>query len=361
MKPTVSILIPSFNGWHLLEPCLESIRQLDYPGESGEVIVIDNASTDGTAEKIEKRFPGVRILRSEENLGFAPALTQAASKVSSKYLAFLNNDTRIDPHWLSGLVDALESEEARRMRAVAACGAILSWEGDGVQFFGGHINFLGKAFHHCPSLEELNAAPAVEPAFYACGAGMLIDREIFLKSGGFDEDYFMIFEDVDLGWRLNLMGLKTLLVRDARIYHREGASLNSLDYAKKALWWERNALWTIYKNYSKANLEKIWPAALAMAFKRNRILVEAGRQQDFERHHHGVTAAIRGLDRLKQKRARVQAARRVPDEELIPFFPDPFRVWAYGEDHYRLFADGQYAIFRDDCLNRFKIRPIFNR
>lgn len=360
MPPTVTILIPTRDGWPHLEQCLPSLQRLSYPKERLEVLLIDNASSDGTAEKVGRLFPEVRLRRHEENLGFAPALSRTAKETASDYLAFANNDTRVEADWLSRLVEALESEESRRWKAVAACGAILDWSGTAVQFFGGHINFVGKAFHERPSLEAVAASPEVQPIFYPCGAAMLIDRRGFLEAGGFDEDYFMIYEDVDLGWRLNLMGQGTVLVRDARVYHREGASLAGLDYARKALWWERNALWTIFKNYSEPFLRRIWPAALALAFQRERLLLEAGRQGEFEAHHRGVLAGIRSLDRLQSKRAWVQERRRVRDEELLRFFPEPFRLWAYGEPHYELFRKGGYERFRDDCLERFGIRPLFD-
>ena len=169
----------------------------------------------------------------------------------------------------------------------------------------------------------------------------------------------MIYEDVDLGWRLNLMNRKTLLVRDARVYHRESASLAELDYRRKALWWERNALWTIYKNYSDAFLDRVWPAALALAAKRNRILLEAGRREDFEAHRQGVAAAVRGLDTVQRKRHWIQQRRTRDDEAIRSFFPEPFRVWAYGRPHYELFERAGYLKYLEECLDRFEIRALF--
>lgn len=361
MPPSVSILIPTRNGWSHLEHCLPSLERLTYPGESLRVVVIDNGSSDKTGEHLARLFPKTVHVRHEENLGFAPALNRASLNVESDYVAFLNNDTRVEPEWLSLLVDTLESKESKSRRAVAACGAILDWDETGVQFFGGHINFVGKAFHLRPALDALSSAPPVQPLFYPCGAGMLIERKAFLDSGGFDADYFMIFEDVDLGWRLNLLGLESLLVRDARLYHRESASLNQLDYARKALWWERNALWTIYKNYSDSFLERIWHAALALASKREQILLDAGREADFEAHHQGVVAAIQGLERIQAKRAWIQKNRTVGDREMLRCFPQPFQLWAYAEEHYQLFSQGGYEGYLQDCLERFRVRSLFDR
>ncbi len=360
MPPTVSILIPTQDGWAHLEQCLPSLQRLSYPKNRCEVILIDNGSKDGTVEKVAQSFPEVKVERHAMNLGFAPALNRAAHQVETDYVAFLNNDTRVEAEWLSQQVEVLESEESRKEKVVAACGVILDWQGAGVQFFGGHINFLGKAFHERPSLEAVAASPAVQPVFYPCGAAMLIDRKGFIEAGGFDEEYFMIYEDVDLGWRLNLMGQSCVLVRDARVDHREGASLAKLDYRRKALWWERNALWTIYKNYSEPFLRHIWPAALALAFKRDQLLLEADRQEDCKAHHQGVLAAVQSVERMQPKRAWVQQQRRVADELLLRFFPEPFRVWAYAEPHYELFAAGEYERFRDECLERFGIRSLFD-
>jgi len=360
MPPTVSILIPTRDGWPHLEQCLPSLQRLTYPKDRYQIVLIDNGSKDRTSEKAARLFPGVKVKRHEVNLGFAPALSRAATGVESRYLAFLNNDTRVEPDWLSALVEALESAEGRELDAVAACGVILDWEGVGVQFFGGYTNFLGKAFHHRPPLDQVAASPPLQPTLYPCGAAMLINRQAFIEAGGFDEEYFMIYEDVDLGWRLNLMGLGTLLVRNAKVYHRESASLDELDYRRKALWWELNALWTIFKNYSEPFLKRIWPAALALAFQRDRILLEAGRREEFEAHHQGVIAALDSVGRVRSKRAWVQQQRKVEDRQLLPFFSEPFRSWAYTETHDELFTAGGYDRYRDECLDQFKIRTLFD-
>jgi GT2 family glycosyltransferase len=348
------------NGRDHLETCLASLERLEYPRNNLQVVVVDNASRDDSVDFVKKSFPWVQVQSNETNLGFAPALNQACRDVQSDYLAFLNNDTRVEPDWLSRLVDVLESSAGRRESIAAACGAILDWDGLGVQFFGGYINLNGKAFHDTFSPEDLGSALAVQPTLYACGAGMVIRTQVFLESGGFDDDYFMIYEDVDLGWRLNILGFRSALVRDARMYHHESASLKSLDYTRKALWWERNALWTIYKNFSDSYLESIWPAALAMAFKREHILLEAGRKEEFKAHHEGVVAALQGLPGMKTRRRWIQSARKVPDAQLMEFFPRPYRMWAYAQPHYEIFAEGGYHRFIEDCVERFNLRRLFD-
>ena len=96
-----------------------------------------------------------------------------------------------------------------------------------------------------------------------------------------------------------------------------------------------------------------------MAFERDRLLLEAGRGDEFQAHHAGVLAAMHSIEEIQRKRDWIQAHRRVDDEALLRFFPEPFRIWAYAEPHYTLFAQGEYEQFRDECLDRFEVRSLF--
>ena len=98
--------------------------------------------------------------------------------------------------------------------------------------------------------------------FFACGCGMMIRRDVFLKTGGFDSDYFMLYEDVDLGWRLRLLGYSIFFVPEARVMHHAHASLAKESYATKAVFYERNSLATIYKNLDTQNMRRILPLAV---------------------------------------------------------------------------------------------------
>src|SRR5438046_1967306 len=108
--PHVSVVIPNYNGMEHLEECLSSLARLDYPADRCEVIVVDNASTDGSAKFIRKRFAAVRVFELLENRGFAAACNRGAHDAHGAVVAFLNNDMRVDPNWLRELVAPLVAE-----------------------------------------------------------------------------------------------------------------------------------------------------------------------------------------------------------------------------------------------------------
>jgi GT2 family glycosyltransferase len=324
--PSVAIVIASWNGRPLLETCLPSIAALDYPRARLEVIVVDNGSTDGTVDWLAREHPGVRTIANETNAGFAAASNQGAAAARTDLVAFVNNDVRLAPAWLRSLVDALAGGEA-----AAAGSRIVDWEGRRYDFDGGAMNFYGHGVslrHGRPCTDGAPGEP--RPTLFACGAAMVVDRERFLAAGGFDPDYFAYFEDVDLGWRLWVQGERVLHVPGALAYHRHhGSGIDPLRHTRLL---ERNALASVVKNYDDASLATVLPAALALLATRAR-LAEPERAAAYEetmREFEGERAA------LEIRRARVQAARRRPDREVLPLFGEPLRPSFFGHEYWQV-------------------------
>jgi len=262
--PTVSVVTLNWNGLVHLEPCYESLRELDYPQDKLELILVDNGSTDGSVEFMQQRFPEVVIIKNRTNLGFCKANNLGAQEARGRYVAFLNNDTRVHPAWLKELVAAVEVDAD----VVCAGSKILTWEGDRLDFAGGSVNFHGNGFQ--PGYGSTNVAPFSETrhVLFACGGSMLIERKVFLDCGGFDEDFFAYLEDVDLGWRLWLLGYKVILVPTAITYHHLRGTSGRLSREKIVTLTERNALLSVIKNYSDENLARLLPAALLLMMER---------------------------------------------------------------------------------------------
>ena len=220
VHPEISVAIPTCNGRPLLESCLQALAGLAYPPDRLEVLVYDNGSTDGTAEWLAARHPNVRVLAAARNEGFAAPCNRLAEAAHAPRVFFLNNDVRVEPESLSALAAAAE-----QTGAVCVGARVLTAEGDRIEFDGGTMNFLG---HGAPAR---NGACSVgheaerEPVdtLFTSGAAMLVDRAVFLSAGGFDEDYFAYFEDVDLGWRLWTLGERCVQAPAARVRHREHA------------------------------------------------------------------------------------------------------------------------------------------
>ncbi|MEA2561808.1 MAG: hypothetical protein QOH06_3312 [Acidobacteriota bacterium] len=258
----VAVVLLSWNGRSHLEICLPALAAQKDPGVEWEIVVLDNGSTDGTADWLRKAWPKVRLIASPVNLGFCAGNNRLAAEASdADALALLNNDTRPEPGWLAALVDALRSAPDD---VAAVSGKIVDWEGERLDFGRGVMTFDGHAFQ-LDFRRPLNLArvpKAGEELLFACGGNLMIRRSSFLEAGGFDESYFAYLEDVDLGWRLWSGGERVLFAPDAVVRHRSSATSDLLGLFNRGFLFERNAFLTAYKNYEPGIWEQIMPALM---------------------------------------------------------------------------------------------------
>lgn len=262
--PKVSVIVVNYNGLKHLDNCYKSLSELDYPAEMVELVCVDNASLDGSVEFLREKYPSVRIIINDSNLGFAEANNIGAEQVGSEFVAFLNNDTKVDKAWLKELVKAVnESPEI-----VCAGSKILDWSGKKIDFIRGNLNFYGHAGQPDYGKPDMPIGDNRQNILFACGGAMLIRRDVFLDNGGFDPDFFAFFEDVDLGWRLWVIGYEVVLAPRSVVYHRHHGTASKMANEKKMVLYERNALMSIFKNYEWENVEHILPAALLLVNRR---------------------------------------------------------------------------------------------
>lgn len=262
--PTVSVIIVNYNGKHYLSDCLYSLDSAKYPKDKLEIIVVDNGSTDGSVEFLNITFPSVKVIRNETNKGFAQPNNIAAKAAKGEYLALLNNDMVVAPDWLNEIVAPVIE---RTKLCVAS--KILNRDGSTLDFVGGTLNFYGIGFQDHFGEPTTNKYDTPKKLLFACGGAMLISRKVFLDVGGFDEDYFAYFEDVDLGWRLWVLGYEVEFAPKAVVYHHHHGTSSGFPEHKKQVLYERNALYTLIKNYNDENLAKILPVSLFLTVKRS--------------------------------------------------------------------------------------------
>lgn len=293
------------------------------------VVLVDNASSDGSVAWLRTHHPDVWIEHRPRNEGFALAINNAVHSATEDWLVVLNNDIRVEPDWLVNLLDA-----ARELGNPCVSSHLLGWEDEATQFAGGSINCVGKGFE---SSEVLSGDPY--EIFFPCGCGMAIRRDLFRNAGGFDSDYFMIYEDIDLGWRLRLLGHPVYFVPSARIRHRAHASLSNESYATKAICLERNSLATLYKNLGDEAWARMFPVVQQEALHRARALggwgVPVPYHPDGVATIDGVRAFMAAMPKWREKRAWIQARRVVTDESLLQrWLGAPNKLWAYAPFHY---------------------------
>lgn len=351
-RPTVSIVIPTYNGKHLLEECLPTLYEQDYPEGLIEIVIFDNASGDGTQKFLQEKYPQAKVMSSDRNLFFAPAVNRAAEEARGEILVLINNDMRAHKDFVAALVDGIEEG------ANCAASTIMDWQGDNYQFCGGGINVLGQGFEDGGPVETMR--PEKKRLLFACGGAMAISRETFIQVGGFDEDYQLLYEDVDLGWRLNLMGYKVLLAPDAKVWHRAHSSVSKMAVLDRVRILERNALFTIIKNYHDWLYHHAISNALMLAEARAAIytqqanevpmkekVLRAFQQRGRLKHKgeaiHAALGEVAGqFPTLLKKRDRIQEARKKNDLKILTLFQFPDRVWAYENEDYRVLESHGY-------------------
>ena len=257
--PSVSLIVLNWNGRQHLDDCLGSLVGLDYPADRLQLIMCDNGSSDGSVDYVRSRFPGVEVLALDGNYGFAEGNDRAAALATGEWIGFLNNDMHVEPGWLRQLLGPLR--EQPNLACIAS--RIANWDGSAIDFIGGGVNFQGHGFQ-VDQGQTSSPKDCPRRLLFACGGAMLVRRDVFLEVGGFDADYFAFFEDVDLGWRLNLLGHDVWYEPGATAFHRHHGTANHVSAHKLRVLYERNALFTIYKCFDDDNLAAALPAALIL-------------------------------------------------------------------------------------------------
>jgi GT2 family glycosyltransferase len=221
--PVLSVILVYHDDRLNLTPCLDAVFSTltEIPFE---VILADNASTDGGPEDAAAAFPSIRILRNPENPGFGAANNRAVRESSGEFLLFLNTDTILQPGAAAVLLKALRDDPG-----VAACGPLL-FPGEGrIQVsFGDRVDFFGQLFQKLflnPYFKRaLRRKPKPRQTGWLSAACLLCRRPGFDAAGGFDERFFLYFEDIDLCARLRAAGGRLLYLPNARVFHEGGAT-----------------------------------------------------------------------------------------------------------------------------------------
>jgi GT2 family glycosyltransferase len=311
----VSVVVVNWNGERYLDACLSSVAKLE--GGVDEVLVVDNASTDGSLALLRERHPSVRILRLDRNEGPAPARNAGMRAAANRWVLALDNDAVLEPDVLEKL--ALAAASAPGI-AIAQPRSVFHGEPGRVHYDGGSFHYAGlislRNFYR--PLPEAQGQGTLD-VDCAVAVALLVDREALLEAGGYDEDYFILFEDLDLSYRLRALGRRIVSVEDAIVLHQAGTPGISFregpSYpASRVFYHARNRWLFLAKDLRVRTLLVALPGLLLYEAVWFGFSVLSG----------GTLAWLRGkrrflalLPRALEKRRAFQALRRVRDRDLL--------------------------------------------
>lgn len=308
-RPRLSVIIPHWNGKQHLEVCLNALRRQTFADH--EIILVDNGSTDGSADYVREYFPEVHLLELGENRGFTGACNAGYRESRGEFVCLLNNDTEADPGWLEAIVDAFD--QFPQVGAVATK-MLLFDRRDHFHSAGDYYRLDGIPGNRGVWQQDVGQYDQQEPVFSACGGAAAYRRTMLQEIGFLDDAFFFSCEDVDLSWRARLAGWEVLYVPEAVVYHKLKASGGS--GVTGSYHDGRNFLYIIWKNYPSGLLRTHARDIARAQWRITREALGAWRGPAARAKLRGQLAGLFGFFRMLPARRRIQAARRVDDRMI---------------------------------------------
>lgn len=305
-----SVIIPNYNGRRFLETCLGALDRQTYPAEHTEIIVVDDASTDDSVAWMGEHYGRVKIVALAKNSGLAAGCNAGARAATGDLLVMLNNDTEVGPGWLAALVAAA----AAHPDAGAIASKMLLFDRREVLHNAGDL-MGADGIPRNRGVWEVDEGQydAHREVFGGCGGGVAYRRAAWEAAGGFDERLFMYLEDVDLAWRLQLLGWRAVFAPEARLYHHLSATGGGV---LASYYTGRNTLWVIARDMPAPLIRKHLGRIVSAQWRVTRDALKAWRGAAARARLRGQVAGLLGLPRVLQWRHTVQRGRTTPIETI---------------------------------------------
>ena len=327
-EPLISIIILNWNGRKVIEVCLNSVKKQTY--KNLEVIVVDNASSDGSREFISKNFPDVKLIASNVNLGFDGGNNLGMRQARGAFLMILNNDTLLTPDCVSELKRSIEKDK----RFGACASKVLLDEGENLIDVAGISVCLDGMSIGRGRLESSDKFNEEEEVFFSSDCACLYRRQMLedirLPDEIYDEDFFAYADETDMGWRARLAGWKCIYNPRAVVYHCHSASTSTYS-AFKAFLVERNRIWVAIKNFPlPIILLGIFYTLKRYSFQAYGALFNKGAAGKFTQEAPKAelvkillkahVSAMMGLPKMLKKRRLIFKKKRITDREVFGLF-----------------------------------------
>ena len=297
------MIVINWNGAPHLPPCLDALAAQTYP--QVEVIVADNASTDGSQALVRERYPAVKLVALPENRGFTGGNNAGIAASTGQIVILLNNDTEVKPDWIAELVAAF----ARHPEAGCAASKMLLFsQRDTFHTAGDFYRVDGLPGNRGVWQQDVGQYDNEEYVFGACGGALAVRRVVLDTIGLLDDDFFFSAEDVDFAWRAQLAGFKCVYVPTAVVYHHLAATGGDVT---ASFYNGRNFLYLLAKDYPADLFRRHWRAVIGRQLRIAGDALRAWRGEAARARLRGIIAGLRGLPKMLRKRRAVQASRVV--------------------------------------------------
>jgi GT2 family glycosyltransferase len=305
--PEVDVIIVNYNAGTMLKRTIDCLcAQTE---KNFRAFIIDNGSSDGSLEALKPLDPRFKLVELGENTGFAHGNNTGIAMGRARWIACLNPDAYAEPDWLENLIQAADQEPditmAGSTQIFAEDETVLDGSGDLYAPFG----FAWRGLYHRP----LFRLPPSGEVFGPCAAAALYRRDAFELAGGFDESFFCYHEDVDLAFRLRLLGGWAIQVQNAVVKH-VGSGITGSESPFAVYHGTRNRTWTFFKNMPLIPLLVFAPAHFFLSFL---FLIRSVFKGRFHPTWNGFRDSMKGLGQILEKRKQVQKTRKVSSWVLL--------------------------------------------
>lgn len=315
--PTVTVIVLAYNGGEDLIYCVSSLRKSVYPNL--QILVVDNASADGSVEKLRKKFPGVKVIVNQSNLGYAAGNNIGIMRSSDEFVVLVNQDAMVSPDWLGHLINAAKKHKDG---AFFQPKILLSSNKPIIDSAGNETHLLGFGFPRGLGEIDRGQYESFRVLGHVSGSCLLIRRAALSTIGLLDPFYFIYNEDTDLCWRGLILGWRSYYVPTSVVYHDHVTSLSGSKY----YFLERNRLATLMKNYRKNTLVLLLPLLLGVELL---MLLLALSRLWLGWKIRGYADLIRARAYLSSERVRIQSSRCLEDRMVMNNFSITFRHLAF--------------------------------